>query len=367
VNAPRSKPDDVPPPVHLGETPEHDVAAALHEVSNALTVVLGWIERARGVAGVPLESARSLGVATTRARQAQRIVRRAIGASVPKDEPRALGEVVAEVVVGLEPEAHRSAVHLTTALDRAFAEATVESPESVAQILTNLLLNAIALSPRGAAVAVDGHVTGASAILGVADEGPGVDLSRRSNLLRAGATTRAGGAGIGLRHAASLAEASAGALALVESPRGARFELTWPCQPPGARAAPLERPRAVALEGARVLVVEDDLAVIELLDAALGARGAVVVSARSSSELYAALGTGAFTAALVDLSPIAADHRGALRRLREANPRARIVVISGSAKDLAPILREANLTWVRKPFEIAEVLKALGEPSLVPA
>jgi CheY-like chemotaxis protein len=237
----------------------------------------------------------------------------------------------------------------------------------VAQILTNLLLNAIALSPRGAAVAVDGHVTGASAILGVADEGPGVDLSRRSNLLRAGATTRAGGAGIGLRHAASLAEASAGALALVESPRGARFELTWPCQPPGARAAPLERPRAVALEGARVLVVEDDLAVIELLDAALGARGAVVVSARSSSELYAALGTGAFTAALVDLSPIAADHRGALRRLREANPRARIVVISGSAKDLAPILREANLTWVRKPFEIAEVLKALGEPSLVPA
>jgi CheY-like chemotaxis protein len=357
VNAPRPNPDDES--AHRVGT-EHDVAAALHEVSNALTVVLGWIERAQCVSGVPSESARALDVATARARHAQRIVRRAIGAAVPRDEPRALDGVIAEVVLGLEPEAGRSAVHVTVALDEAFGAAIVESPEPIAQILTNLLLNAIAFSPRGTAIVVDGRVDGGSAILGVLDEGPGVELSRRATLFQADATTREGGAGIGLRHAAALAEASGGSLLLVESERGARFELTWPCRIGRARSGRRAGAGSVSLDGARVLIVEDDAAVLGLLDTALGARGATVVSARSSSEFNVALATGPFAAALVDLSPIAEDKRGALRRLREANPRARIIVISGSSADFGPALRDANLVFVRKPFEVAEVLKALG-------
>lgn len=361
VTKPRSTPDEVSSQAPPSVAPQRDVTAALHEVSNALTVVLGWVERAR-CAELPPESTRALDAATARARQAKRIVREAIGARVSRDEPRRLGGLVADVVEGLEPEARRSDVHLTTTLERSFGDAIVEAPESIAQILTNLLLNAIALSPRGATVAVDGRVDDDSAILGVADEGPGIEPSRRHTLFHEGVTTRAGGAGIGLRHAAALADAQGGSLALVASTRGARFELTWPRRPGDAERAPVaatDRPRSRALDGARVLVVEDEAAVIGLLHTALGARGADVVSVRTAEELDAALTTGRFAAVLVDVSPIANDPRGALRRLREANPTARIVVISGSTEDLGPILREAQLTWVRKPFEMAEILGAL--------
>src|SRR4051812_29289889 len=71
----------------VSELPERDLAGALHEVSNALTVVLGWIEGARA-ADQNSNVRGALDVAIARARLAHRIVRRAIGAAVDGDEPR---------------------------------------------------------------------------------------------------------------------------------------------------------------------------------------------------------------------------------------------------------------------------------------
>ncbi|MGK3988575.1 hybrid sensor histidine kinase/response regulator [Sorangium sp. So ce136] len=365
-----------------------ELAVALHEVSNALTVIVGCIERAQGEQQGP-ELSRALGVAASRARDARRLIRRAIGAdaegrpagdggvaSRPLAEPvRLLGEVIDDAVTGLDPEARRAAIALHAMLDPAVARTAVSNGAAVVQILTNLLLNAVALSPRGSAVRVDARLDGASVIVGVADQGPGVPPSRRATLLSSGVSTRPGGAGIGLRHSAALASASGGALALVPSEEGARFELRWPVEaslpadgashgaaeveesPPVPRSTTSPVPGAV-LDGIRILVVEDDDAVVDLLDTALTARGASLVSVQSASELPGALASGPFQAALLDISPIEQDVLGTVSAVRSANPDVRLVVMSGSA-GAAPLPANSGVSWVRKPFEIREIVEAL--------
>lgn len=417
-----------------GEGPRAaELAEALHEVSNSLTVILGWIERARTevrVAGTPEPVERALDVASTRAAQARDLVRRAIGAEVASTAPRLASVVVAEAVIGLDPEAQRAGIDLEVVTDRAVATLTVDHPVIVIQILTNLILNAISLSTRETKVTVDiGLGPRGSIIFGVADEGPGIPPERRATLFTAGVSTRLGGAGIGLRHAASLARGVGGELSLAPSTLGARFELRWPlvaaaaspslsmseaqptAAPPRGRPSPMRdhvgptlvsagsapapradgtsveradgasvsrldgtsasrfdgippRPppsRPVDLGGARILLVEDDEAVIDLLDTALSARGADVVSIRHHGELAPALASGPYDVALLDISPIRHDIEGVLARLRASAASApRVVLISGSAVQMPSLPAGWVAAWVRKPFEMSELIHALS-------
>jgi CheY-like chemotaxis protein len=365
--------------------PAHDLAGALHEVSNALTVVLGWIERARDASGTQANVERALDVAADRASLARGIVRRAIGAEALTEPPAAVAAVVADAIIGLDPELQRAGIHASEHVMLAVRDRAIAHAPTVLQILTNLLLNAIAMSPSGSTVRVEAAPLAAGApfsraapglpaaardgvVFSVSDEGPGVPVERRATLFEAGLTTRAGGAGIGLRHAAALARSLGGVLALGEADVGARFELTWPLTPtvtlpPPQPAAPISARRPMPLAGTRILLVEDDDAVVDLLDTALTARGADVVSIRHQRELAAALATGPFDAALFDISPIQDDVRGALASARGASEALRVVLISGSAAEI-PALPDAWVSaWVRKPFEVAEILLAI-EPAV---
>jgi DNA-binding response OmpR family regulator len=114
------------------------------------------------------------------------------------------------------------------------------------------------------------------------------------------------------------------------------------------------------LAGTRILVVEDDRDVAALLESALGARGAYVVIARTAAEL-AERAIEQHDAALVDLSPIADDVRGAVETLRRGSPEVALVFISGSAAGLPEGLESEGIRWVRKPFEVSEIVAAITE------
>ncbi len=110
----------------------------------------------------------------------------------------------------------------------------------------------------------------------------------------------------------------------------------------------------------RVLVVEDDSAVTQLLETALEARGAEVTIATTSAALTAALDADPFDAALIDLSPIKDDAAGAITRLRARHPLAAVILVTGNADALPVTLGAETVELVRKPFEIREVLAVLA-------
>jgi len=334
--------------------PQRDLAGVLHDVSNALTVLLGWVGEARAEGARPEDVAYALGIVEQRARVARDLARQAIGAT-RIDVPETASVVTREVVETLRVEAARAGVTLT--LDD-LGEGHVMGALDLVQVLTNLVLNAIAFSPRGTSVDVSVTSSETTLVWGVVDHGEGVPDEKREVIFE-GLSLRPGGVGVGLRHARALARAWGRDVELLPKATGAgaRFHVSWPRADVVPRP-PVSAPRLPQLAGLRVLVVEDDLAVTQLVETALEARGAEVVVARAASDLPGVL-RAPFDAALIDLSPIEGDVPGALREIRAASPGIALVLITGSADRIADWPETGGMQLVRKPFEVSELLAAL--------
>ena len=354
-------------PLHRQDAvdPHRDLAGALHDVSNALTVLLGWVAEARGEGASPEVVSQALRVVEQQARHARDLARRAVGAGTATGTegiagpaaapPVPLEEVMEEVLGGLALELRSHGVSVERG--GGGAKVSARSTEDLRHILTNLVLNALAHGPRGSRLFVRVEEGEEGLRIEVEDEGPGVPEGQ-ADLVFEGYSTRPGGAGVGLRHARSLARRAGGDLVLGPGERGARFQLSWPREERPPRPSAKSVRGGLELLGKRLLVVEDDDAVTDLLEAALEARGAMIVRVRTRSELELAV-ADPHDGALVDLSPIADDVAGAFAALRRAaRPGAPVVVTTGSVDALAPGLATA-IRVVRKPFELGEVVAAL--------
>jgi signal transduction histidine kinase len=197
-------------PEHGDRRPSPEVrAAGLHEATNALTVILGWLDRATEAARGVREAERALERATSHALRARNGLRRAIGADTPEEAPERVAQVAQQCTEDLAIEAERATVRLRLAIEAPWGEARVGHPHAIWQVLSNLLLNAIALSPEDGAV--DLRVSGHQAVgtpmvrFTVLDQGPGLSAERAKHIFAGHGPGRAGGAGIGLPHARALA------------------------------------------------------------------------------------------------------------------------------------------------------------------
>lgn len=370
------------------------MAGALHEVSNALTVVMGWLNAAR--AEVLSDSVReALDVAYKHARRGHHVARSAIAgpptnncdvkkvngswsaeetayhnepppesdvertARFEPREPvtRTAESVGADAVLAAQVEAKAKGVHLVAT--GSGADGVVEGADELLQVLVNLLLNAIAFTPSGSTVQLETAAAPGEVRFLVSDEGPGVPEVQRKCLFQRGHSLRPGGAGIGLAHSQDLAEEHGGGLRLAQSEVGACFEVRWPLRELPSRTLP----RSLALEGRKVLLLEDDEAVMDMVRFGLESRGAHVLSAATLAEV------GVLTAlhrdidvALVDLSPLGGDYARASKELRSHQPDLSLVLMSGSVSGNAIESGATELSvgaWVRKPFELGELYDCL--------
>lgn len=327
-----------------------DARAALHEVSNELTILLGWLERAV----TERDPREAVAVALDRARRARTLARAALGAATPEPqgEPTALASLVRDAVRGVEPEAARRAVGVKLGAGPEGLSGVVADGEALSRALTNLLLNAIAFTRERSTVSLDVAREASAARFVVADDGPGLSDARREALFELGDaaySTRQGGAGIGLRHAHELALAAGGGLRATRADAGARFELTWPVAP---------APRAT-LEGSLIGVLDDDPAIGEIVATALEARGARVRVATDVAAYDRAFASDAPHAVLVDLSPLAGSAAAFLERVRR-HASTKVVLISGSRGAIgdADVLALVDAR-VPKPFGVGELVEAL--------
>jgi CheY-like chemotaxis protein len=352
-----------------------DLAGALHDVSNVLTVVVGWLEVALSQSGdTPPAVVDALDVALSHARFGHRVARRAIGGDTePESACASLRDVLETSLRAIEPMAMRRQV--TIAIDGGKRiDVLLAAPDAATQILVNLLLNALAFSPAGSTVQVSCKISRHSVILTVADEGPGIDPSRAERLLEIPNSTRAGGTGIGLTHSAALARDNGGHLRLLRALPHATFELRWQRvgnAPEGLSDYPADevsrpyssRPISVLeLAGLNVLLVEDDDAICSLVELAFFARGSVVRSAATLAEAERLCSNQEFDVALVDLSPIACDVPGALAIIR-GRRRIPAILITGSAMGMPAGTEGLFASWVRKPFEAGELIEAVRRVS----
>lgn len=343
-------------------TSDHtDLAGALHEVSNALTAVMGWLQRARGSLQPGTEERESADIAYSHARLAYAVARRAIGAPVAdQSEVRSAVALAHESLRGVEQAAARKGV--TLKLGGEDQDSLLRDATNVHQILLNLLLNAIAFSPDNGEVKLSVRNLGQQMRFTVSDQGPGVPADRVETLFTARHSTRPGGAGLGLRYSKNLAEDKGGDLRLLDHEGiGAKFELRWPIG--DTPSTTLQKAAGTPqLRGLKVLVLEDDEALVSLLELGMASSGVELICLKSLAELKQFFAEGKTAdLALVDLSPVSARPSEALMIIHSHVDPTPLVVMSGHTVDSIPGVHVAG--WVRKPFDVSEVMDIVARVS----
>ncbi len=104
------------------------------------------------------------------------------------------------------------------------------TPDGLRQLLLNLTLNAIEVTPAGGTVVLEARMTGAGVELAVTDAGPGVPDALRERVFEPFFSTRRERAGgLGLAISRRLVEETGGSLRVVAAPDGgARFVAVFP-------------------------------------------------------------------------------------------------------------------------------------------
>jgi two-component system sensor histidine kinase HydH len=108
-----------------------------------------------------------------------------------------VGAVAEQVISLLRHDAERRRVSLTLGDDS--TGALVSGPqEALADILSNLVVNAIEAMSDGGAISVSLKRDAQSVVVTVADDGPGISAENSANIFRPFFTTKPSGTGLGL-------------------------------------------------------------------------------------------------------------------------------------------------------------------------
>ena len=212
------------------------IANAAHELRTPLTNLQGYLEALRdGVIPPERQVFESLSEEVDRlVRLARSLDQLATGASTPVSSQ--LREVDVAEVIGTAVELSRPAAHakqIDLAVDDRPAHARAD-PDMLAQILANLLRNAIDYTPAGGHIAVRCEVNSDDVVVSVSNTGDGIpeaDLPHvfeRFYRIEKSRDRRRGGAGIGLAIVRELVQSAGGRVGAQSSAGLTRFWFTIP-------------------------------------------------------------------------------------------------------------------------------------------
>jgi PAS domain S-box-containing protein len=346
-------------------------AGVAHNINNRLTPVLGWTEMlldrlATDERIEPGELTHALQVVRQGASDSVGTVRRlqeyARPTRVRGPEAVQLREVVEQLLALTRPqwdnEAARRGVRYEIDLRIEPAPPILAVASEIREALLNILENAFTAMPDGGRLTVDIRGQDDAAIVMISDTGRGMSPDVQRLAFEPFFTTRAseGGSGLGLALAQEIAQRCGGRITLQSREGvGTTFTLTFPAV---ATDTSRESVLVPSLEPLRILAVEDEPEVLDLLRAMLVHAGHSVFGAASGREALALFAREPVDLVITDLGmpgltglALAAE----LKRQR-AVP---IVLLTGWADELEEAVPPVEVV-LAKPFSRERLFGAIA-------
>jgi len=349
------------------------LASVAHELNNPLSVVTGQVallqettkdatvaKRAERIRSATDRCARIVRTFLAMARQRQ-----------PEPKPIRLNNIVEAALDLLGFQLRTADIQLDLKLASDMPVVMVDA-DQMHQVVTNLILNAqhaLAGSPLPRILRISTCYDGADhrACFSISDNGPGIRADDRARIFEPFFTTKPSGegTGIGLALCSSIVRSYGGEIAVSDTPHGgATFTIKLPLS--SLLGVPEQNPdEGEARRGLRILVVEDEREIAEMLSEILGRRGIetdVVLNGREALDRIAVRG---YDLVLSDIRMPVLDGPGLYRILFQGDSDmvSRLAFITGDSlsTEVQSFLRETKVPCLEKPFLPEDVLRLVAQ------
>jgi PAS domain S-box-containing protein len=362
------------------------VAMVSHELRTPLNAILGWthlMSQSRDDRDILV---RGLDVIVRNTRvQAQlisdlldvsRIVSGKLRLTIEKVDMKPLVESAIDTV-----QQSAEAKHVSIRKQIEGTNAIAADPSRIQQVVWNLLSNAVKFTPEGGSIVVGLRQRKFDVELTVSDTGVGIrqeflpHIFERFEQGNPSITRRFGGLGLGLAIAKHLVDLHGGTIdaASEGDGKGARFTVVLPTGSAGettndtTHSAPAAAAAAGAdaLQGMRVLVVEDERDTLDFVSRLLVSRGAEVVAATSAAQALALVPTARMNVLISDIGLPDVDGYELLREIRrlDASAAGGVPAIAltayARAEDRLLAFRAGYQAHVAKPVDPNELLATI--------
>ena len=294
--------------------------------------------------------------------------------------------LLTDVIELLKPQFDVKHLQLDLQLDADVPASIVSDGEKIRQILINFLSNAVKFTEKGGVTVSLQTAASSPVCISVSDTGIGIPADKLELVFEAfkqadGSTSRRfGGTGLGLTISRELARLMGGEIRVASKPgKGTTFSLLLPLQmpvtpaeegssrTPGVRQDKPAREAAIPAanyQGARVLLVDDDVRNLLALTPLLEQWGLDVMAAGDGEEALETLATaGPFDVLLMDTMMPGMDGCEVIRQLRKRPGLADLPVLAltASDEDRQHCLAAGANDCVVKPLESQALKLALDE------
>jgi PAS domain S-box-containing protein len=371
------------------------LAVLSHELRTPLNAIIGYANLIRNGRYQPEEASRMLDIVLRNARTQQQLIEDMLDVSriitgkmrlnLGPVEPKA---VIQSAVDTARPAADAKQITIDTEFDPSAGVITGDA-DRLRQAVWNLLSNAVKFTPAGGKVTVrlareDCHIE-----IAVSDTGKGISpeylprVFNRFSQEDSSTTRKYGGLGLGLSIVRHVAELHGGSVRAASEGvgRGATFVIRLPmsveptAEPRKAAShkitghAPHETARGegAQLNGARVLVVDDDADTRQLLKRVLESHGAAVKTAASAAEALEMIAAGPPDALVADIGMPGEDGYSLMRKVRRlpsshgGTVPALALTAYARPEDRARALTAGFQQYVAKPVEPDELTAVVAK------
>ena len=273
--------------------------------------------------------------------------------------------VVAEEVVELtrgrwETEAKRRGSVVEVRVEIGDPRPILGSRAEIREALTNLIFNSVDALPNGGVISIGCRAEGSESVVEVTDDGIGMSDEVRSRMFEPFYTTKGkGGTGLGLAMVYGIVSRHRGAVEVETAPgMGTTIRLRFPATDQ-AEAARRSRVTTGAPYRARILVVDDERELLEVLRDALERAGHEIVTASCGTEGLVRFREGRYDAVLTDLGMADVSGWEVARVVRGEGPPD---IVLGLVTGWGTTISEEMVTGhgvdlvVNKPFDLEDLV-----------
>jgi PAS domain S-box-containing protein len=343
-----------------------------HNFNNILAGIQGYLDLAKQDMGDAAELRRDLHSIELGAHDAAQAVRRLQSLYRPIEDisdfvSLSLNDLVGEALALTRPRwrDEQQRIGQTVEIETEFGDLPVIAGNAgeLREVLTNLLLNAVEAMPSGGRISIKTARQGDGVSLTIRDSGVGMTPDQLARIWEPFYTTKgASGSGLGLAISQRIIERHGGEMSATSAlGQGSAFTVSLPLSQ-AREAAIAPRPTAEVPAGRRILVVDDEPVVADLLGRMLTRAGQEVMVVNSGQNALAALQEQPFSLLITDLGMPDISGAVVIKNARRLYPDMPVILATGWGATITPeqIAEMGASNLLSKPFTYEQLVDLLG-------